>query len=290
MKKLLCILLLLALLPGCAQTPQADLAATTLPVWEFTRHLCEGTGLQVERLVTENVSCLHDYTLKVRQMQAISGADAVILSGMGLEDFLEDALSSAACVIDASQGIAPLEHHEEHHHEEHGHAHAHAQDPHIWLSPANAKVMAENICRGLCKLYPTHAETFRSNLPGLLSQLDALQAYGEAQLSGLSSRELITFHDGFSYFAESFDLHILRAIEEESGSEASAAQLIELINLVNAHQIKAIFTEINGADAAARILRAETQASIHTLDMAMAGDSYFVAMYRNIETIKEALK
>ena len=291
MKKLLCILLVLVLLPGCAQRKQADLAATTLPVYEFTQRLCDGTGLQVERLVTENVSCLHDYTLKIHQMQAIAGADAVILSGAGLEDFLEDALSSATRVIDASEGIAPIEPHDEaHHHEEHTHAHAHSQDPHIWLSPTNAKVMAENICNGLCALYPAHSDTFQSNLQLLHADLDALQAYGKNQLKELSSRDLITFHDGFSYFAESFDLHILRAIEEESGSEASAAQLIELISLVSDRQLRAIFVETNGADAAARIISAETQVRIYTLDMAMASDSYFDAMYQNIDTIKEALQ
>ena len=150
--------------------------------------------------------------------------------------------------------------------------------------------MAQNICRELCFLYPAHCELFESNLKLLISDLDALDAYGKAQLSGLSSRELITFHDGFSYFAESFDLHILRAIEEESGSEASAAQLIELINLVQDHHLSAIFVESNGADSAARIISAQTKVKIFTLDMAMASDSYFDAMYQNINTIKEALK
>ena len=288
MKKLLCILLLLALLPGCAQTPRADLAATTLPVWEFTRHLCEGTGLRVERLVTENVSCLHDYTLKVRQMQAISCADAVILSGMGLEDFLEDALSSAACVIDASQGIAPLEHHEEHHHEEHGHAHAHAQDPHIWLSPDNAISMVDNIANGLIANYPQQENIFEENRAELVAKLEALNAYGKETLSDLKCNELITFHDGFSYLADAFDLHIVHAIEEESGREASAAELIHICNMVRKHQLTAVFTEKSGSATAANIISAETGVKLSSLDMAMSGD-YFTAMYYNINTLKEAL-
>ena len=44
----------------------------------------------------------------------------------------------------------------------------------------------------------------------------------KTSLESLSCRELITFHDGFSYFADAFDLTILRAMEEEAGSEASA--------------------------------------------------------------------
>ena len=90
--------------------------------------------------------------------------------------------------------------------------------------------------------------------------------------------------------AKSFDLTILRAVEEESGSEASAAELIELIALVKHNQLPAIFIEANGSDSAARIIAEETGASVYTLDMAMSGDSYFDAMYRNIDTLKEALQ
>ena len=290
MKKLLVLILTLALLAaGCSSHTETDLTATTLPVYEFTLRLCEGTGLTVDRLITENVSCLHDYTLQVRQMQAISGADAVIISGAGLEDFLHSALESAAAVIDASAGMSLLEG-QHHDHEEEHHGHVHAEDPHVWLSPENAKLMAHNICKDLCALYPEHEANFKENLTTLLADLDGLQAYGEQALSTLSCRELITFHDGFSYLAESFGLHIVMAIEEESGSEASAAQLAEIINTLREHQLPAIFTETNGATAAAQIISAETGVQIYALDMAMAGESYFQAMYHNIDTLKEALQ
>ena len=116
-----------------------------------------------------------------------------------------------------------------------------------------------------------------------------MQTYGETELSNLKNRHLSTFHDGFSYFAESFHLHILKAVEEESGSEASAKELIEIIGLVKGIKLTAIFTECNGSTAAAKVIAAETGAKIYALDMAMAGDSYFDAMYHNIRTVKEAL-
>ena len=60
MKKLLISLLLCFCLSGCAVPEQADIAATTRPVWQFTCRITEGPDLTVTRLVTENVSCLHD--------------------------------------------------------------------------------------------------------------------------------------------------------------------------------------------------------------------------------------
>lgn len=284
MKKLLVFILsLLLILTGCSRGENAQIAATTLPVYTFTTMLCEGTGITVTRLVTEDVSCLHDYTVQVSQMQAVEAAQVIVHNGAGLEEFLEDVLAHANGVIDASRDI------DLHCSQEHD-AHHHAHDPHIWLSPANAKQMSKNICTSLCELYPGFTELFEKNLTALLGKLDDLQNYGENALKDLSSRQLLTFHDGFSYFANSFGLEIVMAVEEESGSEASARELIELVGLVNANKLPAIFTEVNGSTAAAGIIAKETGCAVYQLDMAMSGNSYFDAMYRNIDTVKEALE
>ena len=283
---ILCLALVLTVLPGCAAESPAQIAATTLPVYEFTRELCAGTPLTVTRLVTEQVSCLHDYSLNVRQVKAAEAAEILVISGAGLEDFMEDLLEGKP-LIDASQGIDLLCG-EEHEHG-HDHGHSHESDPHIWLSPLLAQQMARNICVGLTARYPDYSPIFEENLPALLGRLDTLQQYGEETLSGLSCRELITFHDGFSYFADAFGLTILEAVEEESGSEASAGELIHLIRLAREHDLPAIFTERSSSASAASVISRETGIRIFELDMAMAGDSYFDAMYRNIDVIKESL-
>lgn len=270
---------------GCtAASPEVDIAATTMPVYEFTNILCQGTGLSVARLVTENVSCLHDYTLNVRQARVAEAAELIVISGGGLEDFMADLLDNKA-VIDSSVGIPKLECHHEHDSQHH-----HEEDAHIWLSPDNTLTMAQNICTGLTGQYPEYADTFSANLEKLLSDIQAVKEYGEIQLSQLSCRELVTFHDGFGYLADAFDLTILRAIEEESGSEATAQELKELSLLVQEHNLPAIFAEKQGSVSAASIIAAETDAKIYSLDMAMAGDSWFTAMYHNIDTLKEALE
>lgn len=330
MKKLLRILLAFLLLPlyGCASPEgSVQIAATTLPVYAFAHTLCADTGLRVTRLITEEVSCLHDYSLNVRQVKAIEQAQVIVISGAGMEPFMEDLLQGKA-TIDASVGIALLGGEDEHRHtEDHGEAgeedhhhsedhdepgeeghrhsedhdesgeeghrhseHSHEQDPHIWLSPLRAIEMVRNICAGLTELYPEHADTFARNEELLIIQLIWLQEYGASQLQELSCRELITFHDGFSYLADAFDLHILEAIEEESGSEASARELIDMITLVQEHDLPAVFVETNGSTSASGILSRETGAKIYALDTIMSGEDYFSAMYRNIDTLKEALQ
>lgn len=277
-------------LSGCAQnTPPAQVSATTLPVYDFTSRICADTPITVTRLVTEQISCLHDYSLNVRQVRAAEAAQVIVISGAGLEDFLGDLLEGEN-LVDASAGISLICPEEAHDHDHAEDGHHHEQDPHIWLSPANARQMARNIFDGLSQRYPEYADTMEENLAGLLLDLDELESYGQEQLEDLSSRELITFHDGFSYFAQAFDLTILEAIEEESGSEASAKELIHLITLTREHNLKAVFTEKTGSVSAAGILSRETGCPVYSLDMAMSGDSYFDAMYHNIDTIKEALQ
>ena len=280
MKRIIALVgVILFLLAGCApQEATAQIAATTLPVYEFTSRLCEGTGITVTRLVTENVSCLHDYSLNVRQVRAAEAAEVIVISGSGLEDFMEDLLSGKK-IIDSTVDFTLIASDSHHQH----------TDAHTWLSPANAKRMVTNICTGLVKEYPDHKATFEENMQVLLADIDALQTYADEQLSTLKCRELITFHDGFSHLAEAFDLHILAAVEEESGSEASAQELKNLIQLVREHNLPTVFTERGGSVSAADIIAAETGVKVYTLDMAMSGESWLDAMYHNINTLKEAL-
>lgn len=265
---------------GPAQPPR--ILATTKPVYDFTSYLCEDTELSVGLLINETVSCVHDYSLSVAQVRSTEAAEVIVQSGAGLEDFMSDLLEGCDAVIDSSTGVPLLECTEEHEHDHH-----HETDAHIWLNPQNAKIMAKNICNGLSKAYPQYAEIFRKNLIELEFALDTLQAYGEKTLASLSCREMVTFHDGFSYFANAFDLTVAAAVEEESGSEASARELIHLIELMQERNISAVFTETNGSVSAAKIICAEIGASSYALDMGMNGD-YFTTMYQNINTVKEA--
>ena len=271
----LCVLLLTA----CGTAPRNSgptVAATTAPLAQFLETLCENTDVQVELVISEPVSCLHDYSLTVGQMRTIGSADCLFLSGAGLEEFMADALSQAKATVDCSQGLDLLELDGE-------------SDPHVWLAPLNAEVMAKNAADGLAALYPQYSDTFQGNLATLTDRLEGLQQYGEENLKDLSCRELITFHDGFAYFAGAFDLTILASIEEESGSEASAKSLAEISTLVETHSIPVVFTEVNGSTAGAEAIARETGCGLSTLSTGLGGGDYFEIMRQNIDAVKEAL-
>lgn len=272
MKKLFAVLLGLLLLSGCAAPAAGEhgVAATTAPVYHFACAIAEGTDLEVEQVIADAVSCLHDYSLSVRQMETVTGSDLLLISGLGLEDFMADVLP-AEKTADLSVGVETT-----------------GEDPHYWLSPDCAAVMAKNLCAVLTAQYPQHGETFGRNLEELLQKIEALKVWGEAELSDLACRELVTFHDGFSYLASAFSLEILAAVEEEAGAEPSAAVLTGICDLVKEHGLPCVFTEKNGAEKSASVIAAETGCAVYALDMAMDGD-WFEAMTYNINTLKEAL-
>ena len=277
---LLALVMLCALLSGCAArgAERYDVLASTAPVRAMTAALLEGTGLNCGLVVTESVSCLHDYTLTVAQMEKIGQADVVVLNGLGLEDFMEDALRTAKHTITASSGVDTLPGED-------------GEDPHIWLDPANCIRMCSNIAAGLSALYPDKQTTIEQNLLAVTAGYEAAQTYGEEALKSLSCRELVTFHDGFSYFARAFGLVIAAAMEIEEGSEPSAKEIESVVRLVEDEHIPAVFCEENGEQQTAETVAKQAGAGLYALTMGMDGGAAGCtdAIYHNIDTIREAL-
>ena len=279
-QRIFAILLALALLlSGCAaqkSKPSADILATTAPVAQIVGAITAGTDLTVATLISEPVSCVHDYALSVDQMRAVEQAKHIVISGAGLEEFMADVLTSRA-VIYASEGLALLPGEEG------------ESDPHTWLAPENMIAMTHTVETALAAEYPQHAALFAENADIWCGKLDELQSYGEQHLADLSCRRLVTFHDGFAYFAQAFGLEIAASMEIEAGSEPSARELEEIISLLQDQGIPAVFTEINGTADAAELVARETGCAVFSLDTAISSVNYLSAMTQNIDTIKEAL-
>ncbi len=309
--KLFCLILAaFLLLPGCGSSSAKSedestikAAATTYPVYLLAQAVTDGVdGISVSLVIDQQVSCLHDYTLTMRDMEAVERADVLLINGAGLEDFLDDVLDGRN-TIDCSTGISLLSSEEEHeegqeedsdhdHDHDHEDGHHHDQDPHIWMDPRNAAVMAQNLAEGLAQIDPDHADAYRANADAITADLTDFRQELLDRLEG-KNINLITFHDGFGYFAESFGMHLLAAVEEEEGSEASAKTIVEITQLVNEHQLPAIFTEVNGSDATAKAIARECDIQIYPLSMCMSGNGGGLAAYKaviqsNIETILEA--
>ena len=105
---------------------------------------------------------------------------------------------------------------------------------------------------------------------------------------------IITFHEAFPYFAKEFDLRISAVVEREPGSEPSAKELADTIELVKESNAQALFSEPQYPDSAARTIAKETSAKVYVLDPAVTGpdayDAYINIMENNLKVLKEALR
>ena len=300
---LICAIAMLVSLSACGSSgPSASsasssssgdmvVAATTYPVYLFTTAVVGDVGgVSVEQVITDKVSCIHDYTLTVPQMKILEKADVVVENGAGFENFMADALaSSKAAVVDCSAGISLLKMTEDGQEED---------DPHIWMSPANAELMLKNIAAGLSAADGANAAAYEANCGEAIKQIESGIVPEGERISSPQSCRLITFHDGFQYFVKYFGFELAASIEEESGSEASAKDIDNIVSLINgaastSAPIPAVFTEVNGSDATAQAIARETGVGVYKLDLIMSGDGtgiqpYIDAVNSNYSTVRDA--
>jgi zinc transport system substrate-binding protein len=298
---LICAMAMLVSLSACGSAASASggssssgdmvVAATTYPVYLFTTAVVGDVGgISVKQVITDKVSCIHDYTLTVPQMKILESADVVVENGAGFENFMSDALaSSKAAVVDCSEGISLLKMTEDGQEED---------DPHIWMSPANAELMLKNIAAGLSAADKANAAAYTANCDEAVKQIQNGIVPDGNHLSSPQTCKLITFHDGFQYFAQYFGLDLAASIEEESGSEASAKDIDRIVSLIKDaastdSPIPAVFTEVNGSAVTAQAIARETGVKVLSLDLIMSGNGtgiqpYIDAVNSNYSTVRGA--
>ncbi len=301
---------LLAACTGCAGPAEASggkirVVAATYPIYALAAAVSAGSeGIALTRLDTGQVSCLHDYTLTMSDARRLEQADLLLLSGAGLEGFLSSALEGLdAAVVDCSVSLTLLEPEgEEHHHHEEHDGEGNELDPHYWMDPRNAAQAALCIGSALSRADPDNADLYQNNASRASECLLAAYRDWAGELRGLSYPYLITFHNGFRYFARAFDLTLLFAMEEEDGATASAKDIRAASALVKEHALPAVFMEANGSGSAARAVAGETGCAVASLSMLMDGPAapegdaaevlaalYLDPMGKNVETLLEEL-
>jgi len=135
--------------------------------------------------------------------------------------------------------------HEDHAgHDHHGHDHGEF-DPHAWQSVDNALVYVGNITSALAKVDPDHANIYQQNQAKYVAELEALDAEIDGLMEALpeSGRTVVTPHDAFGYFAETYNMTFLAPVGVSTESEASAADVAKLITQIRDENIKAVFIE-----------------------------------------------
>ena len=295
MKRVFAFLLALVLLP--AASLGETIVTSFYPIWLLALNLADGVpGLEVRNLAAPGTGCLHDYQLQTGDMKVLSEADLFLVNGAGMESYLDHVFSAFPDlpVAEAAAGIPLLTETDAltiGENEDDGEVNAH-----IWLSAANAAVMAENLAKAMEAQFPDRQEKIEDNRKALQARLLALDQELREGLSGLPRNGIITFHEAFPYFARAYGLDIVAVVNREPGETLTPAQLAQLAEAIVALDAPPLFVEPQYEDLSARTLAAETGAAIYTLDPVVTGpeedvppDYYETVMRRNMETLREAL-
>ena len=233
------------------------------PLHSLTSYIMEGVG--EPELIIDGVASPHNFQIKQSQEKMLQNADLVIWIGEDLESFLPTALKSIpkdAVVFELldQSGLKKLkfreknifEGHDDHGHDEHAkkeddhghddHGHGHGSfDPHIWLDPANAKVIVKKITNQLSKIDKDNASTYKANSKKVIKDLDGLIKEVKNEINKDAS--FVVFHDAYQYFEKRFGLSVIGALTVNPDVMPGAEQLSEIREVIEHEKAKCIFSE-----------------------------------------------
>ena len=210
-----------------------------------------------------------------RQMALLAAADLYFSIGMPFEASWLPAVrrnNPDLKIVPCCAGLARLAGHAHGGHEHAGHGHGggdSGMDPHVWTDPNNVIAIAGLIAEALAAHDAAHARDYRRAKRAFSEQLRALDSLITARMAALKNRVLIVAHPSWGYFAERYGLS-QRSIEQD-GKEIQGRSLAELIEFARQRNIKAVFTQPQFNDRAARVIAAEIGATVYELDPLAGG-------------------
>ncbi len=265
---------------GCGPGASAELKVlvTIKPVHSLVAAVMDGAG-QPDLLI-DGAASPHAFAMKPSDVRRLHAADMIVRVSSQLEVFLAKPLAVAAkratvLTLDEVPGLdlhdlrsgsgyeahdhdhgpadAPKRHaHNGHGATGHGHSHGKAEkaakgrtnrDPHLWLDPANARIMALAIGDILAEKAPPSASLYRANAARLAERLDALDARLAQDLASVAGRPYLVFHDAYQYFERRYGLAGVGSVTVNPEVPPSAQRLSRIRSRLAKSGVACVFAE-----------------------------------------------
>ncbi len=282
---------------------QLRVLTTFLPLYVFTQNVA-GQAAIVENLLPNGVGP-HGFVFSPAEVKKISQAQLVIKQGI-IDDWVDKILAAAdqadLPVVTAGQGILPhtgaprfdLEARVETNNFSAGLLERpKADDPHQWLDPFLAVQEVERIRDGLMLVDPDNREIYARQAEAYILKLLALDQEIRLALEKIKSREFVSFHPAFRYFAYEYGLREVGAIKEIPDQEPTPIELGRLVRQIQGFGVRAIFSEPQFSPKIVEILARDYGLRIVELDPLETGefraDYYEEVMRKNVKAIVSAL-
>jgi zinc transport system substrate-binding protein len=181
--------------------------------------------------------------------------------------------------LSLSDALDPIE--EGHHHEG---EHSETADPHYWISPKYASVIARSVRDLLVSLNKEEAPKYNANYEVLLEKIITLDRKAKELFSSFRGEAFITYHPTLAYLARDYGLEEISL--EQDGKEPSPAHLKELIDLAREKRISKIFLTREYDVRQVKALADETGAEVVVIDP--LSDNWLDAVTRIVDSLHES--
>ncbi|WP_438351425.1 metal ABC transporter solute-binding protein, Zn/Mn family [Paenibacillus sp. FA6] len=291
---------------GAMQEGKVNVVTTFYPIYVFAQAI-GGEDAHVVNLIPFGVEP-HDWTPRSQEIINTSKAQLFMYNGAGLEGWVPDFLKglnkdSKVKSVEVSKGIKLIESSENDGHD-HGEAEdaesvaQHHIDPHTWVSPKSALIMAENIKNSFIEADPTNQIQYEQRYQGLKDQLLELDHKFESELAKLTKKEIVVSHQAFGYLTRDYGLTQYAIMGLSPDAEPRAQDIMNLANLVKEKGIRYIFFEELVSDRIAKTLAGEAKVETMVLnpvegltkEQEKKKEDYFTLMEKNLQNLIIALK
>jgi zinc transport system substrate-binding protein len=227
---------------ACAErvsSPQSDIAVTIQPL-KYIIESITGDDFSIETIVPNGAS---PETYEPTPKQIISLSNSKMIFSTGLIDFENSLLGrfrEQSKIVNLSQGIELIEGSCSHNHSksaQSAHNHSHGVDPHIWTSPRELKVMAENAYNAIAKHYPDSTK-YHAAYQALITELEELDKECEELCRNADTKAFVVYHPALTYFARAYGIEQITV--ESDGKEPSAKHLATIIEQAKQKGVKCV--------------------------------------------------
>ncbi|GMG81012.1 zinc ABC transporter substrate-binding protein [Paralimibaculum aggregatum] len=247
--------------PGGTARAEAPLSvvATTGMIADAAREI-GGAHVTVKALMGPGVDP-HSYRQTRTDIVALANADLVLWHGLYLEAQMEEFLLELAedgHVVAVAEALPKdrLIGHD---------SYSDKFDPHVWMDPELWAGVVVAVRDALIAARPDAEADFRASAERHLAELDGLARYTRRILASVpeGNRVLLTSHDAFNYFGAAYDFEVVGIQGISTESEAGLKRIAELVELLVARDIRAVFVESSVSDRNIRALAEGASAAGH---------------------------
>jgi len=116
-------------------------------------------------------------------------------------------------------------------------------NPHYWISPDNAVIVAREIAARLEQIDPAGAGTYKANFERFQGEVAKRRAEWEKRAAPVRGMKIVTYHKSWSYVSKWLGLQEVGYVEPKPGIPAPPSHIAALIAFMRREGVKVILME-----------------------------------------------